>query len=73
MEENKFWLKSRTILALIPVIAGGLAAFCDALVKWIEGGHGIDGVFSIVWPAALVLFSVLAAAFRAKATTTLSK
>lgn len=71
--DEKFWLKSRTILALIPVVATGLAVFSGELVKWLDAGHPIDGVFSIVWPAAIALFAILAGVFRAKATTTLVK
>lgn len=70
--DEKFWLKSKTILALIPLIVSGLGMFADALVKWIDAGHGIDGVFTVVWPAALAFLSTLAAIFRAKATTTLT-
>lgn len=71
--DEKFWLKSKTILALIPLILAGIGLFVEALLKWVSEGHTINGLFAVVWPAALTFFSTMAAIFRAKATTTLTK
>ncbi len=70
--DEKFWLKSKTILSLIPLIGAGLTLFVEALLKWISEGHTIGGAIQIVWPALMTLLATMAAIFRAKATTTLT-
>lgn len=68
---EKSWIQSKTIVTGLGLAAAGLVPLSDAVVKWIDGGHTIPGLVSIVWPAAVVFGGVLVAIFRKNATTTI--
>ena len=66
--DSKAWYQSKTILAAIGVVIAGLSPFIAALGSWIDAGHTVSGAITVIWPAAVIFFGVLAGVFRAGAT-----
>jgi hypothetical protein len=72
VNETKGWLQSKTILAALLVVGDGLLKLAQAVIDWINSGHQITGLITIVYPVAEVVVGSLIVYFRKGATATVS-